>query len=74
MCGVSDDRCTGFSAVRGLFGSSMVDLLVVLFVPLFLSFLAMPDLCCFLRVTPACQPHVISACQHVHQTFAQTLH
>ena len=51
MCGVSDDRCTGYSAVRWLFGSSMVGLFVALFVPLFLSFLAMPGLCCFLRVT-----------------------
>ena len=51
-CGLSDDRCTGFSAVRWLFGSSMIGLLVVLFVPLFLSLLAMPGLCCFLRVAP----------------------
>ena len=31
MCGVSADRCTGFSAVRWLFGSSMLGLLTVLF-------------------------------------------
>ena len=51
MCGVSDARCLRFSFVRWPFGGSMVGLLVVLFVPLLLSFLAMPGLCCFLRVT-----------------------
>ena len=39
------------SVVRWLFGCSLVGLLVVLFVPLLLSSLAMPGLCCFLRVT-----------------------
>ena len=52
MSGVSDDRCIGFSFVRWLFGGCMVGLLVVLFVPLLLSFLAMPGLCCLLCVTP----------------------
>ena len=51
LCGVSDDRRIGFSFVRWLFGGCMVGLLVVLFVPLLLSFLAMPGLCRFLRVT-----------------------
>ena len=37
--------------VRWLFGFGVVCLLVVLIVPLFLSFLAMPGLCCFIRVT-----------------------
>ena len=50
MCGVSDGRCLAFSFVRWLFGGSMFGLIVVL--PLWLSFLAMPGLCCFLRVTP----------------------
>ena len=50
QCGVSDDRCIGCSFVRGIFGGCMVGLLVVLFVPLLLSFLVMPDLCRFLRV------------------------
>ena len=40
-----------YSVVRWLFGCGLVGLLVALIVPLFLSFLAMPDLCCFLRVT-----------------------
>ena len=48
MCGLSDDRCTGFSTVFWLFRSSMFGLLVVLFVPLFFSFMAMPRCCCFL--------------------------
>ena len=39
--------------VRWLFGFGVVGLLVVLIVPLFLSFLAMLGLCCFLRVTHA---------------------
>ena len=39
------------SVVRRLFGCGLVVLLVVLIVPLFLSFLAMPGLCCFLRAT-----------------------
>ena len=51
MCGVSDDRCIGFRSVRWLFGGSMVGLLVVLFVPLVLSFFMMPGTCCFLHVT-----------------------
>ena len=44
MCGVSDEKCTGFSVVQRLFGSSMVGLLVVLSVPLFFVVLgdAMP--------------------------------
>ena len=40
------------SVVRLLFGCGLVGLLVVFIVPLFLSFLAMPGLCCFLHVTP----------------------
>ena len=51
MCGVSDDRCTGFYFVCWLFGSSMFGLLVLLIVLLFLSFMAMQGLCCFLRLT-----------------------
>ena len=35
MCGVSDERCTGCSTVRCLFGSSMIGQLVVLCEPLF---------------------------------------
>ena len=50
MCGVSGDRCLGFSVVRWLFGGSMVGLLAVLFVPL-LSLLAMPGHCRILRNT-----------------------
>ena len=53
MCVVC--RMTGAqvcSVIRRLFCCSLVGLLVVLSVPLFLSFLAMPGLCCFLRVTP----------------------
>ena len=38
------------------FGGCIVGLFVVLFVPLFLSFLAMPGLCRFLLVTPANRP------------------
>ena len=44
MCGASDDRCIGFRFVHWLFGGCLVELLVVLFVPLLLSFLAMPGL------------------------------
>ena len=42
MCGVSDDRCIGFTFVRWLFGCCLVGLLVVSFMSLLLSFLAMP--------------------------------
>ena len=52
LCGVSDDRYIGFSFVRWLFGGCMVGLLVILFVPVLLLFLAMPGLCRFPRVTP----------------------
>ena len=63
MCGVSDDRCT--SAARRLFGTSVVGLLVVVFVPLVLSFLAVPGLSLIVTHTPtfphtcmaACWPH-----------------
>ena len=41
-----------YSVVHWLFGCGLVGLLVVLIVPLFLSFLVMPGLGCFLRVTP----------------------
>ena len=47
-------RMTGaqvHSVVLWLFGCSLIDLLVVLFVPLFLSFLAVPGLCYFRHVT-----------------------
>ena len=47
MCGVSAERCTGFCVVRKLFGNCMVGLFVLLGVPLILSFVAMPGLCCF---------------------------
>ena len=40
MYGVSDDRCTGFSAVCWLWGSSMAGLMAVLFVPLFFVLLS----------------------------------
>ena len=40
-----------YNVVRWLFGCGLVGLLVVLIVPLCLSFLAMPGICCFLRVT-----------------------
>ena len=59
MCVVR--RMTGaqvYSVVRWLFGCSLVALLqqlVALFVPLFLSFLGMLGLCCFLCVTHACR-------------------
>ena len=51
LCGVSDDRCTGFSCLRWLFGGCMVGLLVVLLVPLLLSFLAKPGPSRILRVS-----------------------
>ena len=51
LCGVSEDRCIDFSFVLWLFGGCVVGLLVVLVVPLLLSFLAMPGLCRFLRIT-----------------------
>ena len=44
-------RNTGFCVVRGLFGSGMVGLFVLLCVPLFLSCVAMPGLCYFFLVT-----------------------
>ena len=50
LCGVSDDRFIAYNFVCWLFGGCMVGL-VVLFVPLLLSFLAMPGLCRFLGVT-----------------------
>ena len=46
----SRPRCTCCCAVRWRFGRIMVVLLVVFFVR-FWSFLALPGLCCFLRVT-----------------------
>ena len=45
------------SVFRWLFGCGLFGLLVVLIVPLFLSFLSMPGLCCFLRVTLRDQHH-----------------
>ena len=53
MSGVSDDGCMGSTSVRWLFGGRVAGLLVLLFVPLFLLFLATPGLCCFLLVTRA---------------------
>ena len=54
--------------VRLLSGFGVVALLVVLIVPLFFTFLAMPGLCCFLRGTQA------TACNratgYVHVTSA----
>ena len=61
LCGMSDDRGIGFSFVRWLFGVCVVGLLVVLSVPLLLSFLAMPGLCRFLRVS------------HMHETQAMNI-
>ena len=59
LCGVSDDRCIGFSFVCWLFGGCMVGLLVVLFLPLLLSsFLAMPGLYRFLLVTQRCRSYI----------------
>ena len=51
LCSVSYDMCIASSFVRWLFGGCMVGLSAVLFVPLLLSFKAMPGLCRFLRVT-----------------------
>ena len=58
-----------YSVVRCLFGCGLLGLLVVLIVPFFLSFLAMPGLCCFLRVTHS-TPHAglqLELCQHLHR-------
>ena len=63
MCGVSGDRCLGFSVVRWLFGGSMVGLLAVLFVPL-LSLLAMPDHCRIVRNT--CQQRLYLLSQIIY--------
>ena len=52
MCGLLDGGCTGFSVIRGLFGRGGAWLVCALQVPWFMSFEAMPGLCCFLRVTP----------------------
>ena len=51
MCCVSGDMCTGFCAVRWLFGGSMVGLLVVSLCRCFLSFMEMPGLGYFLCTT-----------------------
>ena len=40
-----------YRVVRWLFGCGLAGLLLVLIVPLFLLILAMPGLCCFLRLT-----------------------
>ena len=50
-CAISYDMCIASSFVRWLFGGCMVGLSAVLFVPLLLSFKAIPGLCRFLRVT-----------------------
>ena len=63
MCGVSGDRCLGFSVVRWLFGGSMVGLLAVLFVPL-LSLLAMPGHCRIVRNT--CQQRLYLLSQIIY--------
>ena len=52
--------------VGWLFGFGVVGLLVVLIVPLFLPFLAMPGLCCSLRVTHA-------QCSITHHKYIRTL-
>ena len=76
LCGVSDDWCIGFSFVYWLFGGCMVALVVVLFVPL-LSFLAMPALCRFLRVTHAFYDDVLEGytgtCTHVKVIHMPTI-
>ena len=48
------------SVVCWLFGCGLVCLLVVLIVPLFLSFLAILGICCFLRVTTCTYVHAYS--------------
>ena len=58
MCAASDNRCTGFSAVRLLFGSSVVGFVCA--VVLLMSFFAMPGLCCFLLVTLSLHMHGIT--------------
>ena len=83
MCGVSDDRCVGFSFVIWLFGGSMVGLLVVLLVLLLSSCLAMPGLHCFLFVTPprntkdrkhllCLTPHVDPQCLQLQVTIRRS--
>ena len=52
------------SVVRWLIGCGLVGLLVVLIVPLFLSFLAMLGLCYFLRVTHRRQIAVQGTMRH----------
>ena len=54
ICDVLDDRCIGFGLVCWLFGGSVVEVLVTLFVPLLLQLLVMPGLCCFFHVTHTC--------------------
>ena len=74
MCGVSDDRCIGCSFVRWLFGGFMVGLLVVLCLPLWLSFLAMPGLCCVLCVSHILMIplHDVHACRRLYFTVLKT--
>ena len=48
-----------YSDVHWPFGCGLVGFLVVLFVPLLLSFLAMPGLCCFLRATHVHGMHLV---------------
>ena len=58
MCVVRRMICAQvYLVVRWLFGCGVVGLLVVLIVPLFVSFLGMPGLCCFLHVTLKSQHH-----------------
>ena len=67
MCGVSDERCTRCMVVRRLLGSGMVGFWVLLRVPLFLSFMAMPDQCFFLCVTLTMPPQESSECKRTMQ-------
>ena len=53
------------SVVCWLFGCGLVGLLVVMIVPLFLSFLATPGLCCFLRVTLHHTDRSVASCKVV---------
>ena len=67
LCGVSVEKCVCFSFFPCLFGGCMVGLLVVWFVPLLLSFVAMPGLCRFLRLTL-----ITILFTHVHVTVVMT--
>ena len=67
---MSDDKCTGISAVHWLFGSSMVGLCVVFLVLLFLTCLAMPGLShflCVLLLSP-CNTCTVSTYERSYKT------